>query len=322
MRIGYTLMTEQSGPKELVRYATYAEDAGFDFAVMSDHYFPWLEEQGHSRYAWSMLGAVAQATDRIDLMTYVTCPIMRYHPAVVAQKAATVQILVRRPVHPRPRRGREPQRARRRPRLAAGERPARDARGGDRRSSTSSSTAGYVNRAGEHFRVDSAKLWDLPDQRVPIATAVSGDQSVQKFAPLSDHLVAVEPQAELVRRVEAGPGRAATARSGRCRSAGVPTRTPRAGRARAVPLVRRRLEGQRRASGPGRLRRSHPVRPPRRTWPTRSPAAPTSTPIVEAAKQWKDAGFTDLAFVQIGDEPQEELVRWAEKDLLPALREI
>ena len=93
MRIGYTLMTEQSGPKELVRYATYAEDAGFDFAVMSDHYFPWLEEQGHSGYAWSMLGAVAQATERIDLMTYVTCPIMRYHPAVVAQKAATVQIL-------------------------------------------------------------------------------------------------------------------------------------------------------------------------------------------------------------------------------------
>ena len=93
MRIGYTLMTEQSGPKDLVRYATYAEDAGFDFAVMSDHYFPWLEEQGHSGYAWTMLGASRQATDRIDLMTYVTCPIMRYHPAVVAQKAATVQIL-------------------------------------------------------------------------------------------------------------------------------------------------------------------------------------------------------------------------------------
>jgi len=90
---GYTLMTEQSGPRELVRYASAAEQAGFDFEVMSDHYSPWLTEQGHAPYAWSVLGAVAQATSRVGLMTYVTCPSMRYHPAVVAQKAATVQLL-------------------------------------------------------------------------------------------------------------------------------------------------------------------------------------------------------------------------------------
>ena len=90
---GYTLMTEQNGPRELVRYATGAEEAGFDFEVMSDHFSPWLTEQGHAPYAWSVLGAVAHATSRVDLMTYVTCPTMRYHPAVVAQKAATVQLL-------------------------------------------------------------------------------------------------------------------------------------------------------------------------------------------------------------------------------------
>ena len=61
--------------------------------VSSDHYSPWLTEQGHSPYAWTLLGAVAQATERVELMTYVTCPTMRYHPAVVAQKAATLQIL-------------------------------------------------------------------------------------------------------------------------------------------------------------------------------------------------------------------------------------
>src|ERR1700738_957735 len=91
--IGYTLMCEQSGPKELVADARRAEEAGFPFAVISDHYFPWLEEQGHSPYAWSVLGAVAQVTERLELMTYVTCPIKRYHPAVVAQKAAPVQML-------------------------------------------------------------------------------------------------------------------------------------------------------------------------------------------------------------------------------------
>ena len=93
VRFGYTLMTEQAGPRALVEHAIAAERAGFDFEVMSDHYSPWLDEQGHAPYAWTVLGAVAQATERVDLMTYVTCPTMRYHPAVVAQKAATVQEL-------------------------------------------------------------------------------------------------------------------------------------------------------------------------------------------------------------------------------------
>ena len=86
-------MTEQSPPDQLVRDLQMAEAAGFDFSVCSDHYQPWLAEQGHSGYAWSILGAAAQATERIGLMTYVTCPTIRYHPAVVAQKAATLQIL-------------------------------------------------------------------------------------------------------------------------------------------------------------------------------------------------------------------------------------
>ncbi len=86
-------MTEQSGPRELVTQARRAEEVGFDFEVMSDHYFPWLSAQGHAPYAWSVLGAVANVTSRVDLMTYVTCPILRYHPAVVAQKAATLGVL-------------------------------------------------------------------------------------------------------------------------------------------------------------------------------------------------------------------------------------
>ena len=92
-RFGYTLMTEQSGVKEIVSYGIRAEEVGFDFEVSSDHYSPWLMEQGHAGYAWTMLGAVAHATSRVELATYVTCPTIRYHPAVVAQKAATMQVL-------------------------------------------------------------------------------------------------------------------------------------------------------------------------------------------------------------------------------------
>src|ERR1700756_1014035 len=87
------MMCEQSPPDQLVRDVCRAEEAGFDFSVISDHYQPWLDSQGHSPYAWAVLGAAAHATERIGLMSYVTCPTIRYHPAVVAQKAATVQIL-------------------------------------------------------------------------------------------------------------------------------------------------------------------------------------------------------------------------------------
>ena len=84
LSLGYKLMSEEHGPKDLVKNAQLAEKAGFDFAAISDHFFPWLDEQGHSPLAWSVLGAIAQATENLGLMTAVTCPTMRYHPAIVA----------------------------------------------------------------------------------------------------------------------------------------------------------------------------------------------------------------------------------------------
>jgi G6PDH family F420-dependent oxidoreductase len=87
--VGYPLMCEQTPPKELVEYAVRAEEAGFDLGVMSVHYYPWLDSPGHSPCAWSVLGAVAHVTSRMDMMSLVTCPIRRYHPAVVVRKAAT-----------------------------------------------------------------------------------------------------------------------------------------------------------------------------------------------------------------------------------------
>ena len=86
-------MRSVSHQMHTAKFPVHRDLAGFDFEVSSDHYSPWLTEQGHAPYAWSVLGAVAQATERVELMTYVTCPILRYHPAVVAQKAATLQIL-------------------------------------------------------------------------------------------------------------------------------------------------------------------------------------------------------------------------------------
>lgn len=93
IKLGYKLMSEEHGPTDLVRNIRRAEQAGFEFAAISDHFSPWIEEQGHAPFAWSILGALANATLHIGLMTAVTCPIMRYHPAIIAQAAATMGLL-------------------------------------------------------------------------------------------------------------------------------------------------------------------------------------------------------------------------------------
>jgi G6PDH family F420-dependent oxidoreductase len=319
MRIGYTLMSEQSSPRDLVRYAARAEESGFDFAVMSDHYFPWLDEQGHSGYAWAMLGAVAQATERMELMTYVTCPILRYHPAVVAQKAATVQILSD---------------GRFTLGLGAGENLNEHVVGQGwppvnvRHEMLAEAIAiidglfdgGYHNHAGHHYRVDSAKLWDLPDTRVPVAVAVSGEQSVKRFAPIADHLVAVEPEADLVAGWRAAGPRGDRA-IGQLPVCWAPSRE------QAVETAHREfrwfaggwkvnaeLPGPAGFAGATQFVRPEDVA-------DNIPCGPDPGPVLEAARAYERAGFTDLAFVQVGDDRQEEFADWAEKELLPALRD-
>src|SRR3954449_5473309 len=202
---GYTMMTEQSRPDQLVRDLVRAEAADFDFSVTSDHYQPWLEEQGHSGYAWSILGAAAQATERIPLMTYVTCPTLRYHPAVVAQKAATVQILSG---------------GRFRLGLGSGENLNEHIVGkrwpavGERHEMLTEAVeiisklfdGGDVNHRGKHFGMESAQLWDLPETRVPIGIAVSGRQSCTLAGRAADLLVATEPKPELVQMFQEAGG--------------------------------------------------------------------------------------------------------------------
>src|SRR4029078_8176210 len=85
---GYTLSSEEHPPKALVEHAAHAEELGFDFVSISDHYHPWTSAQGHSPFVWSVLGAIASATDQIQVGVGVTCPIMRIHPVVLAQATA------------------------------------------------------------------------------------------------------------------------------------------------------------------------------------------------------------------------------------------
>src|ERR671923_2912911 len=91
---GYALSSEEHGPNELVRYARQAEEAGFEFGLISDHFHPWTDSQGQSPFVWAVIGGIAQATERLRLGTGVTCPIVRLHPAIVAQAAATAAAMM------------------------------------------------------------------------------------------------------------------------------------------------------------------------------------------------------------------------------------
>src|SRR4051794_31181663 len=95
VQIGYALSSEEHQPADLVRHAVLAEEAGFPFALISDHYHPWIDRQGHSPFVWSVIGGIATATEHLRLGTGVTCPTIRIHPAVIAQAAATSAAMMR-----------------------------------------------------------------------------------------------------------------------------------------------------------------------------------------------------------------------------------
>ena len=320
-RFGYTLMTEQSGPKALVRYSIAAERLGFDFEVSSDHYFPWLDAQGHAPHAWTLLGAVAQATERVELMTYVTCPTLRYHPAVVAQKAATLGVLSDGRFQLNVGAGenlnehvvgeRWPAVGERHDMLEEAIEIIRELLAGDR-----------VNYAGDFFQVDSAKLWDLPDEPIQIGAAVSGPDSIQRFSQLVDHLVAVEPDADAIQAWDDARGHA----------------LPESRKIGQIPIswdtdeeaaVARAHQQFRWFAGGWKVNADLPtteafeaasqfVRP--EDVAEQIPCGPDLDAVVEAVSAYWEAGFTDIAIVQVGDERQDEFLSTVAGPLLEKLR--
>jgi G6PDH family F420-dependent oxidoreductase len=313
-------MCEQSGPVDLVRDAVRAEQAGFEFEVISDHYSPWLDSQGHAPNAWATLGAIATATEGIDLMTYVTCPIMRYHPAVVAQQAATVDLLSG---------------GRFLLGLGAGENlnehvvgkgwPPANVRhemfaealeiihrlfDGD-----------YVDFAGDHFRVDSAKLWDVGDQPPKIGVAISGRQSAELAGRFADAMIAVEPKSELGDMFDEAGGQGKR-RIGQVPICWDPSRDDAIKRAHdqfrwfgGGWKVNAELPGTDAFAGATQFVRLEDVA-------DSIPCGPDVAAHVDAVKEFVDAGFTDVAVVQIGGDAQPEFLDWAERELVPALRDI
>ncbi|KQX07612.1 MULTISPECIES: TIGR03557 family F420-dependent LLM class oxidoreductase [unclassified Leifsonia] len=197
MKIGYKLAAEAFGPQELVRQAVRAEQAGFDFVEISDHFHPWVEAQGHSPFAWNVLSVIAAKTTTLNFATGVTCPSVRYHPAIIAQAAATLALLSD---------------GRFTLGVGAGERlnehiVGRGFPGIHERHAMFDEAldiirllwqGGYQNYDGRYLKLEDARIFDLPEVPPTLAVAVSGPASVALAAEHGDGLFAVEPKSDLV----------------------------------------------------------------------------------------------------------------------------
>ena len=203
--LGYSLSAEEHVPNDLVRYAHRAEEAGFGFGLISDHYHPWTDRQGQSPFVWSVIGAIAQATERLVIGTGVTCPTIRIHPAVIAQAAATTAAMM-------PGRfflG-----------VGSGENlnehilgdywPAAD----ERQEMLDEAIdvmrllwqGGYQTHRGKHYRVENARIYTLPEKLPPIAVAAAGPKAAELAARAGDALISTSPDSELVEAYRSAGG--------------------------------------------------------------------------------------------------------------------
>ncbi|MGB3635551.1 MAG: TIGR03557 family F420-dependent LLM class oxidoreductase [Rubrobacteraceae bacterium] len=196
MKIGYKLISEVYSPQEIVRQAVRAEEAGFDFVEVSDHFHPWFDSQGHSGFVWSMLAAAAAQTESIELATGVTCPFIRYHPAIIAQAAATTALLSE---------------GRFTLGVGAGEQLSEHIVGrgwpavGVRHEMFRESleiirllwSGGYHSYEGKHLTLEDARVFDLPETPPRIAVAIGGPSSARLAAELGDGIFTTEPRPDL-----------------------------------------------------------------------------------------------------------------------------
>lgn len=187
-KFGYFCGHEQWQPEELVRHAKLAEDAGFDFVVVSEHFHPWVDDAGASGFAFSTLGAMAQATERVEFATGVTTPLWRYHPGVVAQAAATIDRLSDGRFHLGVGTGENinegplgydfPKYAERAARMKEALQIMRRLLDGEK-----------LSYDGQYYRTDRAKLYSPPIGRVPIWMAAGGPKSAALAAQLADGII-------------------------------------------------------------------------------------------------------------------------------------
>lgn len=207
MQLGYKISSEEHSPHDLIRYGRMAEDAGFSWAGVSDHFHPWVDQQGESPFVWSLLGGLSQATEKILVGTWVTCPTVRIHPAIIAQAAATAGSLF-------PGRfflgvgsgeylnehilaDRWPEAPIRLEMLEEAVEVIRKLWEG-----------GMQSHHGKHYTVENARIYTLPDPLPPIYVAASGPKAAQTAGRIGDGFIGVAPKKDLIEKFDSEAGAA------------------------------------------------------------------------------------------------------------------
>jgi len=205
MEIGYFLSSEDNTPKQLIEQAKLAEQAGFGEVMISDHFHPWIDRQGHAAFVWSVIGAIAEATS-LTVTTGVTCPTVRIHPAVNAQAAATAAVLLD---------------GRFRFGLGSGENLNEHILGVDWPDADTRLdmleeaieiiralwTGEVTSHHGPHYTVRNARIYDLPDEPPPILISGFGPKATELAGRIGDGYVNTAPDDELVKLFEDSGGR-------------------------------------------------------------------------------------------------------------------
>ena len=312
---GYTLSSEEHGPAALVANAQRAEEVGFDFVSVSDHFHPWVSAQGHSPFVWSVLGAIAAVTDEIKVGVGVTCPTTRIHPAIIAQATATTSLLMPgrfvfgvgtgEALNEHILGDRWPRPEVRRGMLAEAIEVIRKLWTGE-----------TVDHDGEFYEVENARLFDPPTTSPPIVISGFGDASVELAARIGDGFWGHAPDRETIKTYEASGGTGPRyAQLNLCW-------------AEDEAAARRTAhEVWPNAGIPGQLSQDLP------TWThfeqaaelvtqadaTKSvPCGPDAGPVVDAVQEYLDAGYDHVYFHQIGPD-QEGFFRFWADELRPSL---
>ncbi len=314
--LGFAFSSEDHPPQELVRQARAAEDAGFGFGLISDHFHPWISKQGNSPFVWSVIGGIAQVTERFRLGTGVTCPTMRIHPAIVAQAAATCACMLEGRFFLG---------------VGTGENLNEHVLGArwplpdERLEMLEEAVAvmrllwqgGEQTHRGKHYTVDHARIYTLPDEPVPVYVAAAQPNAAELAGRIGDGLISTAPDAEVVENFE-GAGGKGKEKLGMIHVAY--DRDKDAALKRAHELwPNTALKGPlgQELARPEDFEAAAPMVRPEDVAET-TPHGPDPEPYLEQIQKYEDAGFTHVYVHQIG-ENQDEFLDFAKRELLPRL---
>jgi len=312
--LGYSLSSEEHGPRDLVRFAKAAEDAGFTYALISDHYHPWADAQGNSPFVWSVIGGIAQATERIRLGTGVTCPTMRIHPAIIAQAAATSAAMMPGRFFLGVGTGENLNEH-----ILGAKWPAPDERLEMLEEAVEVIRllwqGGYQTHRGRHYTVEQARIYTLPEQLPEIAVAAAQPRAAELAGRIGDAFVAVEPNGQLVQNFEQNGG-SGKPRYGHMTACWAETEDE-AKRIAHENWPNAGLEGplSQELALPAHFEAAAGMVEPDDLAET-MPLGPDPERYLEQITAFEDAGFDHVYIHQVGND-QEGFMRFARRELMP-----